>query len=306
MPLEPWMSLAVKNRHPRDANITFYEPTHTYTIKGSSEGIISGTGFLHQFFGHFDAKATIKKMMSSPKWPSSPYYGMKADEIEKMWSDKGKDASTAGTAMHLAIEQFLNGAEDIIVDSVKQTPEWNYFMNFWRDCGDDLEPYRTEWEVWSEDHLLCGSIDMVFRRKSDGKFLIYDWKRSREIKTSNQWQKGLPPLEHLDDCNYWHYTLQLNVYRWILENLYNMEIADMYLVICHPDNKNYRRMRLNRLDDEVEAMLACRKRALDMKWPAPVLLPCPTAPSPKCKPATTTTGAYGFVDSDDETTAHSS
>jgi hypothetical protein len=297
MPLEHWMSLARKNRHPRDEHITFYEPTHTYTIKGSSEGIISGTGFLHQFFGHFDAKATIKKMMASPKWPNSPYYGMTADEIEKHWSDKGKDASTAGTAMHLAIEQFLNGAEDVIEPSVKETPEWRYFMNFWRDHGDDLEPYRTEWEVWSEDHLLCGSIDMVFRRPSDGKFLIYDWKRSREIKTSNNYQKGLPPLDHLDDCNYWHYSLQLNVYRWILEKLYKMEIADMYLVICHPDNKNYRRMRLNRLDDEVEAMLACRKRALDMKWPKPVLLPMPT----QIKGATTkNTEQYGFLDSDED------
>jgi ATP-dependent exoDNAse (exonuclease V) beta subunit len=272
---EPWMTLLHTNRHERDQHITFYEPTHTYTIKGSSKGIISGTGFLHQFFPHFDAKKTIKKMMSSPKWPSSPYFGMTADQIETMWSDKGKQASEAGTAMHLAIEQFLNGREDVIEPSVKETKEYNYFLQFWKDHGEDLEPYRTEWEVWSEDHLLCGSIDMVFRRKSDGKFLIYDWKRSREIKTSNSYGKGFAPLEHLDDCNYWHYTLQLNVYRWILENLYGLEIADMFLIICHPDNKNYKRMRLNRLDKEVEDMLACRKRALDMKWPHPVLLPIP-------------------------------
>ena len=291
---EPWMTLLHKNSHPRDKHITFYEPTHTYTIKGSSKGIISGTGFLHQFFSHFDAKATIKKMMASPKWPASPYYGMTADAIEKMWSDKGKEASEAGTAMHLAIEQFLNGAEDVIIPAVRDTSEFRYFMNFWRDHGSDLEPYRTEWEVWSEDHLLCGSIDMVFRRKSDGKFLIYDWKRSREIKTSNGFQKGFAPLDHLDDCNYWHYTLQLNVYRWILENLYGLEIADMYLIICHPDNKNYKRMRLNRLDKEVEDMLACRKRALDNKWPHPVMLPVPG--DSEHAEGEKETEKYGFLD----------
>jgi len=270
---ESWETLCHTHYHKRDDRITFYEPTHTYTIDGSSKGIISGTGFLHQFFGHFDAKGTIEKMMRSPNWPASPYYGMKAEEIEKMWSDKGKDASTKGTAMHLAIEQFMNGAYDVIDPEVKETVEFKYFMNFWKDHGADLEPWRAEWSVFSEAHMLCGQIDMLFRRKSDGKFLIYDWKRSREIKTNNNFQKGLAPLDHLDDCNYWHYTLQLNLYRWILEHLYGMEIADLYLIICHPDNKNYRRMRLNRLDKEIEDMLACRKRALEEKWHAPVMLP---------------------------------
>jgi len=193
-----------------------------------------------------------------------------------------------GTAVHLAIEQYLNSSEELIPKPILLSPEWRYFMNFWNDHGHDLEPYRTEWEVWSEEHLLCGSIDMVFRRKSDGKFLIYDWKRTREIKTSNKYQKGLAPLDHLEDCNYWHYTLQLNVYRWILENLYGLEVADLYLIIVHPDNKNYIRMRLNRLDDEVEDMLECRLRALKNKWHAPVMLPAPTASSNKEE--------YAFID----------
>ena len=260
---EAWQSLVTKNRHERDARITFYEPTHTYTIDGSSDKVISGTKFLHEFFGHFDAPATIKKMMKSPKWPSSPYYGQTAAEIEKGWSDKGKAASEAGTAMHLGIEQYLNGAEDIIVPEVKASPEWQQFMNFWAKEGPDLEPYRTEWEVWSKEHLLCGSIDMVFRRKSNGKFLIYDWKRSKAIKTENTYQKGLAPLDHLDE------------YRWILENLYGMEIEGMALIVLHPDNTNYRRIKLNRLEDEVEDMLACRLRALAAGGEAAVLLPVP-------------------------------
>lgn len=286
---EAWETLCHTNYHPRDARITFYEPTHTYTIDGSSKGIISGTGFLHQFFPHFDAKKTIEKMMKSQKWPASPYFGMTADEIEKHWSDKGKDASTKGTAMHLAIEQFMNGAYEVIDNEVKKTVEFQYFMNFWNDHGADLEPYRAEWSVFSEEHMLCGQIDMLFKRKSDGAFLIYDWKRSREIKTSNEWAKGHAPLDHLDDSNYWHYSLQLNLYRWVLEHLYSMKIADMYLIICHPENKNYRRMRLPRLDQEIEDMLECRKRALEMKWPKPVVLPISESEVEK--------DVYGFLDS---------
>lgn len=275
MPLAPWMSLARRNTHTRDLLIQFDEPTHIYTVQGSSKGVISCTGFLHQFFGHFDAKATIKKMMASPKWTESKWYkpGITADELSAQWSKSGKEASEAGTAMHLAIEQFLNDAEDVIDPSIKETPEWRYFMNFWRDEGHDLEPYRTEWEVWSSDHKLAGSIDMIFRRKSDGKFLIYDWKRSKEIKSENRFQRGLGPLTHLPDCNYWHYSLQLNVYRWILENLYGLDVAEMYLLILHPDNPNYKRMRLNRLNSEVSDMLECRSRAVRAGSFQPVIFP---------------------------------
>jgi hypothetical protein len=175
--------------------------------------------------------------------------------------------------MHLAIEQFLNGSEYAILPHIKETPEWRYFMNFWKEHGSDLEPYRTEWEVWSAEHKLAGSIDMIFRRKSDGKFLIYDWKRSKEIKAENKFQTGLYPLSHLPDCNYWHYSLQLNVYRWMLENLYGLVIADMYLLILHPDNGNYKRMRLNRMDQEVADMLACRLRAVQAGCHQAVILP---------------------------------
>lgn len=285
-----WQHLTRRNRHPRDAHIHFDEPTHKYYVNGSCEGNISCTGFVHEFFGHFDPKAIIAKMKRGANWTSSKYYGKTDQEIMKEWNDNGKQASAAGTAMHLAIEQFLHGSPEEIDPAIKNTAEWNYFLQFWADCGDDLEPYRSEWEVFTDSLdakvqerriKLCGSIDMVFRRRSDGKFVIYDWKRSKEIKSENAFGSGLCPLDHLPDTNYWHYTLQLNVYKWILETYYGMEIADLYLVILHPDNPSYRRMRLNFLTDEVEDMVECRRRAVEMGCRQSVILPVPDEPEEK-------------------------
>lgn len=294
-----WQHLTRLHHHPRDDHITFDEPTHKYYVNGSCSGNISCTGFVHEFFSHFDPKSTIAKMKRSAKWSSSKYYGKTDEEIMKEWNDNGKQASAAGTAMHLAIEQFLHGAPEEIDPMIKETPEWRYFMKFWEDCGGDLEPYRSEWEVFTDrvdtrssprssstasdaprerKIKLCGSIDMVFRRRSDGKFVIYDWKRSKEIKSENPFQSGLAPLDHLPDTNYWHYTLQLNVYKWILETYYGMEIADLYLVIMHPDQPSYRRMRLNILTQEVEEMIECRRRAVEAGCKQPVLLPVPEEP----------------------------
>ncbi len=88
---------------------------------------------------------------------------------------------------------------------------------------------------------------------------------------TNDFQSGLGPLAHLPDCNYWHYSLQLNVYRYILERYYGLTISDMYLVILHPDQPSYKRMRLNRMDEEVEAMIECRRRAVAAGCKVPVL-----------------------------------
>ncbi len=285
MPFQPWQHLSRINHHPRDDHIRFHEPTHKYYVNGSCEGNISCTGFIHEFFGHFDPKAIIAKMRRNPvKWAQSKYYGKTDEEIIAEWNENGRQASEAGTAMHLAIEQFLHGSAELIKPEIKDTPEWRYFMNFWNDHGWDLEPYRSEHEVFTDSLTpikgerkikLCGSIDMIFRRKSDGKYVIYDWKRSKEIKSENPFGTGLAPLEHLPDTNYWHYTLQLNVYKWMLEKYYGMEIGDLYLVIMHPDNPNYRRMRLNILEDEVEDMIECRRRAVEMGCKQTVILPLP-------------------------------
>lgn len=288
-----WQRLTQINSHPRDQHIAFDEPTHKYYVNGSCKGNISCTGFVHEFFGHFDAKKIITKMRKGANWANSKYYGKTDEEIMKEWADNGKEASSAGTAMHFAIEQFMHGAVDEIDPVVMNTPEWRYFMKFWKDCGDDLEPYRSEWEVFTDSLdsppserkiKLCGSIDMVYRRKSDGKFVIYDWKRSKEIKSDNPFGSGLAPLDHLPDTNYWHYTLQLNVYKWILEQYYGLEVADLYLVILHPDQPSYRRMRLNILTEEVEDMIECRRRAVEEGCKQSVILPVPEAEEEYTKP----------------------
>jgi ATP-dependent exoDNAse (exonuclease V) beta subunit len=286
---QPWQELSFKNKHPRDDGIQFDEPTHVYTVNGSSRGVISCTKFLHEFFPHFDAKAIIAKMMSSPKWPQSKYYGKTADQIQKEWNDNGAAASGAGTAMHLSIEQFLHGHPELIEPGVLQTPEWRYFMNFWNEAKEDLVPYRSEWEVWSEEHKLAGSIDMIFYRKSDDSYVIYDWKRSKEIKMENDFGTGFGPVSHLPDSNYWHYTLQLNVYRWFLETFYGLKISDMYIMIFHPDNDNYQQFKLKRLEKEVNDMIAARLRAVKEGRGKNVAFDKAKAPG-------TSTGNYGFLD----------
>lgn len=278
----PWQRLALVNKHPRDDRIEFEEETHTYTIDGMRNGWVSCTGFLHQFFAPFNADATIAKMMASSRWTDSKYYGMTADEIKRQWSDKGKASSEAGTRMHLDIEHFYNAlpaawnSDEKKVDVetglqimqeqdnwiVAGGAEWNYFKEYQTEVGSKFIPFRTEWLVFDEEHQIAGSIDMVYQ-KPDGTLAIYDWKRIEEVKFENRFQSGLGPVKHLPDTNFWHYSIQLNVYRYILEKHYGYKVSEMALVVLHPTNKTWIVKPIQPMDEEIAQMLKTRSRALE-------------------------------------------
>jgi hypothetical protein len=137
-----------------------------------------------------------------------------------------------------------------------------HFWKYWKIDSEIWEPWRTEWEVWHEPLKLAGSIDMVYKHRTNGTYAIYDWKRTKEIKMDNPWQSGLGPVSHLPDCNLWHYTLQLNSYKWLLEANYGIKISEMALIVLHPDNSSFKRYILHSLDEEIEAMMETRRQAL--------------------------------------------
>lgn len=142
-----------------------------------------------------------------------------------------------------------------------------------------LEPWRTEWCVYWEEYALAGSIDMVFRDARTGQLAVYDWKRVCKDLTPNghlqqKWPTGYasaPGLEHVPDTPFWHYALQLNLYKRILESKYGAQVAPpLVLVVMHPDNAAALRIELPEMPDEIDAALAHRQRLLLKKPAAPL------------------------------------
>jgi len=229
--------LARINAHPRDSKITFEEEGHKYTIEGLDKSPVSVTTLIHDNFPTFNADEVITKMMKSRNWSKSKYFGKTRDEIKREWDNSGNLASNLGTLMHADIDRYLN--EETVLNP--NTTEFSYFKLFWGEfhrTNPGFVPYRTEWLVYDEDNGIAGSIDCVLSN-ADGKLVILDWKRSKEIKMENRYEKGLGIFDHLDNCNFWHYSLQLNIYRHILETKYKKQVIGMYIVVLHPDDSCY-------------------------------------------------------------------
>lgn len=245
--------LEKKYPHERDSHITFDEGPHIYTIDGDS-AFTSVTTWAHSNFEHFDADKIITKMMRGRNWSNSKYNGMSRQEIKDQWSQNGAEAAAAGTKMHYDIECYYNKMT-IVNDSI----EYSYFKKF-REDFKHLKPYRTEWMVWDKELKLAGSIDMIFEDKNKN-LLIYDWKRSKKISMANKWQSSTNPiLSEFPDTNYWHYSLQLNIYKFLLERNYGKKVVGMFLIFLHPDNKNksYIRIEVQDLQDKIKLLAAQR------------------------------------------------
>jgi hypothetical protein len=273
-------TLHTNNAHIRDKNIQFYEPTHTYTILTDAKSKYkSVTTWNHSHFPHFDADDIIKKMMSSKNWKEGhKYWGLTAVQIKAMWSANGAAVSGAGTNMHFEIECFMNNPDskspnythaDLLEDyltntNTNNTLEWQYFINYVKDTP-DFKPYRTEWTIYHEDLKLAGSIDMVYENP-DGTLSIYDWKRAKDITRTNNFGKYAITdcISHMPDSNFWHYALQLNTYKAILEEKYDKKVTDLYLVRLHPDaeEKNYELIKLPDLTAEIRELFAERRKEI--------------------------------------------
>lgn len=245
--------LSKLNPHDRDKNIKFFEKGHIYLVNGK-KGFTSVTTWIHTLFEKFDADKIIYNMQNSKNWINNKYYGLNKEEIKEIWNKNREESATSGTNLHLDIEKFYN---KILVQN--NSIEYKFFLNFVNDYK-HLIPYRTEMLVYDEDLKLSGSVDMIFKNENDN-FEIYDWKRSKEIKKTNEYNKWIlnDKIEYIPDSNFWHYSLQLNLYRYILKNKYNFLVEGMYLVILYPDNVNYKRLKVPLLEKEIEILIHSRK-----------------------------------------------
>ena len=108
----------------------------------------------------------------------------------------------------------------------------------------------SEIGVFDPELLISGTIDILCIRPTD--FVILDWKTNRDglkfesgyyqkdrttipNQLTNLWvrknEKMLPPLNHLDECNGSHYTMQLSIYARLTERI--LEIPCVGLGLCH-------------------------------------------------------------------------
>lgn len=226
------MKLIKQNRHKRDRYVKLhneYNKNHIYLINGKSHierGYQSVTTFLKQFFDEFNADEIIEKYYD--KWQNAEhkdYHGKSKDAIKAMWEDKRDTAADAGTHMHAQFENYCN------VQAFERIPEFNNFMKWLTESG--IKPYRTEMTIYHPKLKLIGNVDLLAKDK-DGNFIIVDYKRSEKpanISYGRMTRGGL----NLPDTKIVKHALQLSIYKYIYETMYDIKIHKIYNLYIKDD-----------------------------------------------------------------------
>lgn len=236
----------IRNRHWRDDNVTFREADHIYIVDGTP--LDSVTTFVKNCFPDFDTEFHAKRKAEA--------LGITKEAVLEMWDKKGRESRERGTEMHKKIESYYLGNEPSTDDT------FDLFKIFANKIT--LKPYRTEWAVYDWEQKIAGTIDFVDYQ--NGEYIIYDWKRSDKliaknglpIKNSQYGEKALPPIENLDDSPYYHYALQLSLYKYIIEKNYGITVSKLRLGIFHPSyNKPYV-LEMPYLQNEIDTLFGLR------------------------------------------------
>ena len=240
----------MRNKHWRDDNISFRKADHLYIVDGTP--LDSVTTFVKNCFPEFDSGFHAKRKAEA--------LGITKEAVLEMWDKKGRESREQGTAMHEKIESYYLGK------SVSTDSTFELFKIFANKIT--LKPYRTEWAVYDWEQKIAGTIDFV--DYLNGEYIIYDWKRSDKliaknglpIKNSQYGEKALPPIENLDDSPYYHYALQLSLYKYILEKNYGITVSKLRLGIFHPSYKKPYVLEMPYLKNEIDTLFGLRSEVI--------------------------------------------
>ena len=238
------------NPFPSDEQIHFDEESHTYTVNGVVVPL-SVTGLIHRHARTFDPIAAIKNMRAETRQGYTNKGLVSEEDILHAWDGNGKVQRKRGTLMHFHIEQFLNGC----VIEPPCSPEFAQFLALHEEVIQDQQvPVRTELSVYSKGLNVAGQIDAVLKQ-ADDTFALWDWKRSKLLRYDSRSQMK-EPLEHLPDVNAWHYFLQLNIYRHILQEDYGLAVSAMHLGVFHPSRNQPLCVQVPLMHDEMQLLFS--------------------------------------------------
>ena len=249
-------ALAAVHPFPREHRVQFDVNTHTYMID-AVEAPRSVTKLLHAYVGEFNATRALGTMREGKGWEGkradleASGFGTSDEDFIERWRFEGEVARARGTLLHYQAEQAANGRRVEEPHSPEFAMVLQCFVVF---AGKGWTPYRTEVNIFHCGLRCAGQPDLLCKDE-DSRIVIVDWKRAKALPTDSVFGTLSYPLNHLPDAAYWHYAMQVNVYRFFLESEYNLAVGSMWLACVHPDACAPRLVQVPRMEAEVAALV---------------------------------------------------
>jgi hypothetical protein len=240
------------------SHIKYYDEPHRYFI-GEQE-LTSGTTFVGLFKPKFD---TEKMVVQSAKKK-----GVDPVDLLAEWDYKREFAGMKGTLVHSFAENYWMNKifpynSQLVIDKfgedhIKERYDVcvQMFLDFYRDASKSLTPIAMELVIGDAELGVSGMVDCLFYNEKLNEYQIWDYKTNKQIRMKSEYRKKFKaPISFIEECEFEAYSLQLNLYKYIIEKNTNIKIGRLYLVWLFEENESYQVIECKDYQSTIELML---------------------------------------------------
>lgn len=281
----------------QNRDVAFENDSHTYWNVNDNEKYVSVTTLIHRYTQEFDkdfwsAYKALEKLIPKDSWNiekksllntkkfnkelldtygiSELEFNKTQQEILDIWDEENRKSCERGTKIHEEIENsFYKNPKNISLQKFGLGGKF--------ECKKDYSELDMDYGVYpeyliyreSDDKILriAGQVDLIV--KAGNEITIIDHKTNKKIDQKSGFDsitkstaKMKYPLNNLMDCNFYHYTLQLSTYAWMLQKI-NPDFVIKDLILNHYDHNGKNTLyHCDYLKKDVERMLYHYKKEL--------------------------------------------
>jgi hypothetical protein len=202
--------------------VPFEDSAHTFK---------SPTGIIGDWHDEFDTIPQAKKYVKKHKLPIT------YEQLIYGWEFLGDYASDQGTTLHAYGESLFNGWGMPRPDLHKA----QYVDEIYRALTRKYVLSKTELLVYNTHLQLAGQVDLLMKNYDGSEYYILDWKFLKEpleMKSFYNWRTRKfrmmwGPFNRLMDCNHSHYSIQMEIYRYLMGGL-GKKVKKKQLMVVTP------------------------------------------------------------------------
>jgi hypothetical protein len=239
----------------------YLEPIeHVYIHRDTGANYKSVTTVLGMVEPHFDAEAVslaISKQNDLSPSKNPDYIGMTQEQILDHWQWLNDTANEYGTHIHETIEEYLLKNKFWFPTDELQIKAIEGYDSLNVDEGIMMYPERI---MFAEEYNLAGTADLVIDI-DDTFFDIGDWKTNKAFNFWNQYgfETLLKPFDHLQNCQWSIYTLQLSTYAYMYELETGRKCRHIWIGYWEKEKDTMRKIPIMYLKTEAKKLLEMYK-----------------------------------------------
>lgn len=215
--------------------------THQYFDENSKE-YRSVSKLVRTVIPPFEKEKISRIMASNMAKQSGASVDYEQKKLLAQWQAKGDSSIIHGNRLHDALEEYVLTGRIENPDLAKLKQSMSPFLK-------RGYKYFPEQVIYSRNHFVAGMADLVVmrQRSNNSLFDIFDYKTNEakgiqfdSISYKNDIVKHynkflLPPVDHLEDCNYNHYSLQISIYARMLSDTFGAKIGRLAILFVNKD-----------------------------------------------------------------------